>query len=520
MIRSVRGWLCGGLIVGIFAADVAVARGVTIPVAYVAPLLLIHRWHGPRVMVAMAVACTIATVFGAVASPDGGSAPWVVFANRGCTVFAIWMATSLSVKTYERLAQEARRVAAAEDTTKAFARQHVAEAQRARAMASMMEDLAHERARFEASDLRFRATIEYAPMAMVMIDRDGTIVLVNSETERLFQYDRAELLGKPIETLVPERFRDAHVPARAEFLAEPKARRMGSGRDLYARRKDGGEFPVEIGLNPLLTDEGVFVLSAIADVTERKRYESKIESYARELERSNRELDRFAYSASHDLKAPLRAVDSLATFVLEDSAASVSEESRSDLLLMRQRIKRMERLLDDLLDYSRVGRERGDRERVDLDEVVASIVEMIEPPAGFEVVTRDLPTVETDRAPLAQVLQNLIGNAIKHHDREQGRIQVDGRVVGNELQVSIADDGPGIEPEFHDRVFRMFQTLRPRDEVDGSGMGLAIVKKTLEFRGGGIELHSEGRGTAFRIRWPLSAAEANVEWGEPVGCRE
>lgn len=356
----------------------------------------------------------------------------------------------------------------------------------------------------------FRATVESAPTAMVMIDGEGCIVLVNAETEKLFGYARDELLSQPIEILVPERFRPQHPDHRNAFLANPEPRGMGLGRELFALRKDGSEFPVEIGLSPVETDDGLFVLSAIADITERKRYEDELKQYAADLERTNKDLDEFAYVASHDLRSPLDAIKSLAEWIAEDNAETLPDASQRHIEQMRQRIGRLERLLDDLLQYSRAGRLRGEIEEVDTATLVRETVEVLSPPDGFSVSTNgELPTFHTARTPLEQVVRNLINNAVKHHDREQGTVAVTCRDAGRFFEFAVSDNGPGIAAEFHEQIFKMFETLKPRDEVEGSGMGLSVIKKIVETYGGHVTVESgDDRGTTFRFTWPKEISAA------------
>jgi signal transduction histidine kinase len=240
------------------------------------------------------------------------------------------------------------------------------------------------------------------------------------------------------------------------------------------------------------------------DVTERRRTTEALARHARDLERSNRELDDFAYVASHDLKAPLRDIDSLSTWIAEDAMEALPEESRRHLSTIRERIARMERLLDDLLQYSRAGRVFQEPEPLDIPDLVANVRAVAALPTAFElVVTGEAPPIHAPRVPLELVLRNLVSNALKHHDRDAGRIEVALAPRAEHVEIAVTDDGPGIPPEFHERVFRMFQTLRPRDEVEGSGMGLAIVKKVVEAHGGTIAIESTvGEGTTVRFTWP------------------
>jgi signal transduction histidine kinase len=251
--------------------------------------------------------------------------------------------------------------------------------------------------------------------------------------------------------------------------------------------------------------EGHFGL-IFEDVSEQERLHQQIREQLRELERSNRELDDFAYVASHDLKAPLQDVRNLADWIAEDIGAALPERSTRHVALLGDRVRRMERLLDDLLEYSRIGRADGPHEQVSLRDVMAEVVALVHPPPGFRVELQgDSPVISTPRAALEKVLRNLVGNAIKHHDRATGSVVVTARDEGARMSIRVTDDGPGIPAEFQTRVFAMFQTLRPRDEVEGSGMGLTFVKKAVEIHDGEVHIESMGRGTTVVFDWPLAA---------------
>jgi PAS domain S-box-containing protein len=364
---------------------------------------------------------------------------------------------------------------------------------------------------------KFRLVVESSPNAMVMINPKGRIVLINAQTEKLFGYTREELLDQPIETLVPERFRNNHPEFRTSFFASPAARLMGIGRDLHGRRKDGSEFPVEIGLNPIQTQDGLHVLSAIVDLTERKRAEEKILKFnevleqrvterTAQLEIANKELEEFAYAASHDLKAPLRVIDNTSKWLEDDLQEHLTDETRQNMNLLRGRVKRMEKLLDDLLEYSRIGRTLDDRyaETIGGDALMINILGLLSPPEGFAVTTSaSFAGIQVRRMPLQQILMNLISNAIKHHDKKLGSIDVTVEDCGTDYSFAVKDDGPGIAAEYQDQIFKMFLTLKPRDQVEGSGMGLAMVRKNIEVFGGKLSLESTvGNGSVFRFTWP------------------
>lgn len=243
--------------------------------------------------------------------------------------------------------------------------------------------------------------------------------------------------------------------------------------------------------------------------------EQRVAERTAELERSNQELDEFAYIASHDLRAPLRAIHTLAGWIREDAEPVLPAASQEHLARLQARAQRMEQLLDDLLDYSRAGRYRHPPELVDTGDLVRGIAELLSPPPGFSVeVDPAMPVIEAERVPLETVFRNLMSNALKHHHApEQGHLRVSALPPAGEspawVEFLVEDNGPGIAPEFHARIFGMFQTLRPRDQVEGSGVGLAIVKKMVESRGGRISLESDtGRGAQFRFTWPAAAQPA------------
>jgi signal transduction histidine kinase len=251
------------------------------------------------------------------------------------------------------------------------------------------------------------------------------------------------------------------------------------------------------------------VAVTLEDTTERRALQARVVGHIRDLERSNRELDEFAYAASHDLKAPLQDIRNLAHWVTEDVAEILPDDSSRHLSLLSDRVQRMERLLDDLLDYSRVGRARDPATEISLWDLVDTVVEYLQPPPGFEVRHQGVsPQLRCPRPPLEKVLRNLIHNAIRHHDRQSGTVVVSAMPAGDRVHIRVSDDGPGIAPEFGDRVFRMFQTLRPRDQVESTGIGLALVKKTVEFFGGEVKLESKGRGTTIEFTWPITLTDA------------
>jgi PAS domain S-box-containing protein len=254
--------------------------------------------------------------------------------------------------------------------------------------------------------------------------------------------------------------------------------------------------------------KAVRIAGSIADVSARKALELQLQSVTEKLQRSNQELVEFAYAASHDLKAPLRVIHNAAMWLFEDLEPFLTDEMRENMGLLRSRVKRMEKLLDDLLEYSRFGGSPDPQndELISGAAMLENIAVLLSPPPGFSVMAEpSFAQVRVIRMPIQQVLINLIGNAIKHHHMAAGRITLSVEDQGKMLAFAVRDDGPGIAPQYHERIFQMFQTLKPRDQVEGSGMGLAMAKKHVEAYGGKISVQSEpGLGSVFRFTWPKS----------------
>lgn len=240
------------------------------------------------------------------------------------------------------------------------------------------------------------------------------------------------------------------------------------------------------------------------DITSLKQRERENEQYLLELQESNSDLEQFAYVASHDLRSPLRGTSSIAHFIEEDEGDNLSDSSKGYLHKLKIRIHRMEPLLDDLLSYARTRRSSELPVEISTGELVFEILDLLEIPEGFEVkVPADMPTLVGHATPLRQVLLNLISNAVKHHDKNEGLVALSVTERGGLFEFRIADNGPGIERQYHEKIFEMFRVLQSRDSVEGSGMGLAIIRKIARRYGGSIAVEStQGGGTTFVFSWP------------------
>lgn len=358
------------------------------------------------------------------------------------------------------------------------------------------------------ADEMFRLAVESAPSGIAMVDERGAIVLVNAETERMFRYERGELVGQSIDVLVPRRFRGQHGHHRHGFVAAPEARAMGSGRELYGLRKDGTEFPVEIGLNPIRAGGGLMVLSTIVDITNRKRVEAELARQREELARSNEELEQFAYVASHDLQEPLRMVSSFTALLAQHLGDDLDDDAKRFIGFAQDGAARMRALIQDLLALSRVRTRGGELVEVDaswcVDAALANLaVTIAEVDAKIEV---DVAVrVRGDETQLVALFQNLVSNALRFHGDAPPVVRIKAWRAGDRARFTVADEGIGIPPEHAERVFQLFERLHTRDEYPGTGIGLSLCQRVVERHGGEIGVESDGvRGSTFYFTLPAA----------------
>jgi PAS domain S-box-containing protein len=345
---------------------------------------------------------------------------------------------------------------------------------------------------------------------------EGKFLLVNQKLCEILGYSRQELVEK--------RFQE--ITWQEDWASEEElVRQLLAGEienfSLEKRyiRNDGELVWANLTVSLLREQNGTqFLMAVVEDIRERKQAEESLRLRAEELSwtaqmlakttnvlrKRNQELDQFAYVVSHDLKAPLRAIANLSSWIEEDLSDSMTEDTLHQMNLLRGRVHRMEGLIEGLLQYSRVGRIQVPSEMVKVEKLLAEIIDSLAPPSGFEVKFEPgMPTFVTEKLPLQQVFSNLISNAIKHNRSESGHVKISVKELDEFYEFSVADDGPGIAPQYHDKVFVIFQTLEARDKVENTGIGLSLVKKIVEGQGGTISLESaEGEGATFLFTWP------------------
>ena len=361
--------------------------------------------------------------------------------------------------------------------------------------------------KLEASEARNRLLLQSSAEGIYGVNQYGISTFVNQAAARIMGYSIDELLGSPMHQLIHHSFPDGSTYP-VEICPIYSALRDGKIHRITEEvmwRKDGIPVPVEYVSSPVYkNDKIVGAVVVFKDITERKKTEGKFRDFTRDLKRSNQDLDDFAYTLSHDLKSPLRAIERLANWISEDCTDKLDGKSKENLAILRKRVTRMSNFIDGLLPYARVGRTDFDICVVDTKELLKEIINTLSPSITFIFkYAENLPCFETAKIQLSQVFSNLISNSMKHHHRKTGVIEIGSHNKGDFYEFYVSDDGPGIEPGYYKKIFQIFQTLKSKDDFESTGIGLSIVKKIVEHHGGRVWVESIiEKGATFHFTWP------------------
>jgi PAS domain S-box-containing protein len=372
------------------------------------------------------------------------------------------------------------------------------------------------------SEARYRGLLEAAPDGMVVVNSAGEIVLLNLRAESQFGYRRDELLGQRVTSIIPQGFAERLIADGTRTAAEALAQQIGTGIELTGLRRDGTCFPIEIMLSPLEDSQGMLVTAAIRDISTRKAAEAELLQKVEELKRSNEELGQFAYIASHDLQEPLRMVASYTQLLSRRYKGQLDADADEFIAFAVDGASRMQQLIQDLLAYSRVGTKGKELQETASERALAQALINLRAAveaSGAEVTHDPLPIVLADDSQLVQLFQNLVGNAIKYQGPGAPKVHVSAARSGSgRWQFAVRDNGLGIDPQYFERIFGMFQRLHKREEFAGTGIGLAICRKIAERHGGDIDVESvPGQGATFRFT--LAGVESSSDISsERVPC--
>ena len=353
-----------------------------------------------------------------------------------------------------------------------------------------------------------QAVLGAAVDGIIVINARGIVQSMNPSAEHIFGYRADEVIGNNVCMLMPEPYRGEHDSYLAHYLRTGERRIIGIGREVLGMRKNGSIFPMELAVGETHSGGERQFIGTVRDISARKQAEREQKKLMSELSAANEELRSFSYVVSHDLKAPLRAIGSLAAWLMEDYGGKLGEEGNRQMELLIGRVQRMDRLIDGILEYSRAGRSATESIMVDANAALAAAIELIHIPPNMKVeIETPLPRVLADPIRLQQVFQNLVGNAVKHADVPDGLVRVGCVEMQDCWKFHVCDNGPGIDTRNFERIFQLFQTLVPKDVAESTGIGLAIVRKIVESYGGKVWVESEkGKGACFFFSLPKRQA--------------
>jgi PAS domain S-box-containing protein len=377
---------------------------------------------------------------------------------------------------------------------------------------------------------RLRAVFETVCEGIITIDHRGIIDTANEAAGRLFGYAVEELAGKNVKTLMPDPYRSEHDQYISNYLDTGIAKIIGIGREVVGLKRDGTVFPLYLSVSEVVFDHRKLFTGFVQDLTERKAHEAKEAQWREELERrvrqrteeldlANQELEHFTFTISHDLRTPLRGIRNYVDFLREDLEGRIEGESLEDLRRLGQAADELELMVQQILEYSRIGRSEIGIEHVDVNELIGSIRSALNPPLREAIrMEGRLPGLWAPRSLLRQIFQNLIENALRYNQSESPQVSIRASLEEARKEsppqwiFDIQDNGIGIDPRYHEKVFGMFQRLHSQSDYPGTGIGLTAVRKAVQFLNGRIEIESRpGEGTRFRILIPERQQERFAE---------
>lgn len=495
----------------ILVIDYYTPRGLATSILYVFVILTVSFSRNPKHVFFFAFLTTLLSAYGYFFSPQSPTV-WEAIANRLMTIMSIWSVTFLILKLLRTL-DDAETLNLELQKQKAFLERS------RRATLSLLEDA--DMAKYQAVRAKNHAEhiIESSPNGMVVVDNDGKIVEANSFTYKLLEYNETELISESFESLIPERFRSTLFADGKSLVGSVRYPAMGTKQEIACLSKSGAEVPVEIGLNPVVMEEDSYLLCSIVDVTERKKAEQELKLANSQLKLVNRELSNFAYITSHDLQEPLRSIASFLQLLKTEYQSKLDDDANEYIDFAVDGATRLQGMIRSLLHYSRIDSREVEFKEFDLNKSVHSAQENLYKlilDSKAEISVGSLPSVFGDSAQLTQLFQNLIANGIKFRSAAAPKISITSKVVsGDKLQdeypanlkycvVTVADNGIGIKPDYHKRIFNIFQRLHSGRKYSGHGIGLSLCNKIVNLHGGTIWLESEeGKGCAFSFNLPM-----------------
>lgn len=492
----------GSLAFTIYIADCLTPLGIGMGSLYILVVVATLPLHNPRTT-KLAMASAIFLIILGYWTSISRVGQETALINRSLSSLCVVVTGVMTLK-YIASRQALQRVK--EDLAAKYAAQTNDMMDQNRAMINLLEDMGRVKNDLEDKERRLRVLVDAFPSGMLIVDHSGKVVFANQLIETLFGYSQQELVGHSIDILVPKQYQEKHAHYRSDFLRQPKTRSMGAGRDLFARRKDGSEFPVEIGLNPIDTPDGFMVLSSVVDITARKTYEAELHRLNQELLAQNQELEAYSYAVSHDLRTPLRAVHNYADFLLEDLSEKVTSEQTSYLTGITTAVCEAEQLVADLLELSRVNIRDAPPQACYVGAIIPKVLRVLN--FGSDVILHTpstWPTVLAHEHLLKQIFQNLLANGVKFNHSAPKVLNVNWK-QGRQgfITFTVEDNGIGIPEPYQEKIFQVFERLHTPREYEGTGIGLAIVKKAVTRLGGEIGVQSElGKGTIFSFTLPI-----------------